>query len=422
MMGLIEFFVTIGYSITLMYMLLDCEVKRKKDIYIMGLFVAIFLVFDGFVWVSLGYESLMILYPVFVHVPLFIVFWFVSKYKGIKLFFVLLTVIVLSSPPILIGHIVSTFFGYDDVILNVVCISLYLPITFIVYKYFRPLFHYMLGNIKKGWVAFCLIPLSYNAFNYLIGRYDIEFVRDEPLLWIDTLVAVLIIAAYVLLLRFFKQTREQLIMENEQNILTMQVSALQARYETIKQSEEKTIIYHHDLRHHLHLINGYLSNNNLAGIKKYITEIEKSIDDTVTIKYCNNNAVNLILSPYINMAKNQNIMVESHVYIPNNCEVYDMDLCIILSNAIENAINACMKIKDINNRRINIICKSKNDKLFIQVTNNFTGEVKFAEDMPISEEENHGFGTKIIAATVKKYGGLFSFTAENGVFKASVIL
>ena len=41
MMDLIEFFVTIGYSITLMYMLLDCEVKRKKDIYMMGLLVAI---------------------------------------------------------------------------------------------------------------------------------------------------------------------------------------------------------------------------------------------------------------------------------------------------------------------------------------------------------------------------------------------
>ena len=132
MMDLIEFFVTIGYSITLMYMLLDCEVKRKRDIYMTGLSVAIFLAFGGFVWLSMGYESFMILYPVFVHMPLFIVFWFVSKYKGIRLFFVLLTVIVLSSPPILIGHIVSSFFGYNDVILNVVCISLYLPITFIV--------------------------------------------------------------------------------------------------------------------------------------------------------------------------------------------------------------------------------------------------------------------------------------------------
>ncbi|WHH60763.1 GHKL domain-containing protein [Petroclostridium sp. X23] len=67
-------------------------------------------------------------------------------------------------------------------------------------------------------------------------------------------------------------------------------------------------------------------------------------------------------------------------------------------------------------------CKSKNDKLFIQVTNNFSREVKFAEDMPISAEEDHGFGIKSIAATVQKYRGLYSFTADTGVFRARIIL
>jgi len=403
-------------------MLLDFEVKRIKGTYTMGLFMTILLALGGFVWLSLGYQSFMILYPVFVLGPLFIAFWFVSKYKGIKLFFVLLTVIVLSSPPILIGHVVATFFDHNDVIVSGVCLVMYLPITFIVYKYFRPLFLYMLRNTKKGWATFCLIPLSYNAYAFLMGKYDVELVREEELLWLDTSVTLLIIAAYVLILRFFRQTREQLIMQNEQNILAVQVSALQERYETMQELEEKTIIYRHDLRHHLHVINGYLTDSNLAEIKKYITEIEQNIDDAVTIKYCHNNTVNLILSPYINRAKNEKILVESQVYIPKNCQVSDMDLCIILANAIENAINASMNIKEINDRRINISCKSKNDNLFIQVTNNFIGEVKFTEDMPISTEEKHGFGTKSIAATVQKYSGLCSFTAEKGVFKVRVIL
>ncbi|MDF2613276.1 MAG: hypothetical protein K0S71_1062 [Clostridia bacterium] len=422
MMDLIEFFGTLGYSIILMYMLLEFEVKRIKGICMMGLFMTILLISGGFVWFSLGYQSFMILYPVFVLGPLFIAFWFVPKYKGIKLFFVLLTVIVLSSPPILIGYIVSSFFGYNDRILSVVSLVMYLPITFIVYKYFRPLFLYMLRNTKKGWTTFCLIPLSYNVYTFLTGKYDVEIVRDEPLLWVDTSVTILIIAAYVLILRFFRQAREQLIMQNEQNILEVQLSALQERYETMQEAEEKTIIYRHDLHNHLHMINGYLDDNNLTGIKNYITEIEKSIDDTVTTKHCDNDAVNLILSPYINRAKNEKMTVESQISIPKNCGVSDMDLCIILSNAIENAINASMNIKDMNDRRIIISCKSKNDRLFIQVMNHFIHQVKFVEDMPISEEEKHGFGSKSIVATVQKYKGLYAFTAESGVFKMRVIL
>ncbi|PKM86028.1 MAG: GHKL domain-containing protein [Firmicutes bacterium HGW-Firmicutes-12] len=421
-MDLIGFIITIAYSITLMYILLDIEVKRKKGIYLMGLFMIILLVSGGFVWLSLGYESFMILYPVFVQIPLFIGFWFISKYRGAKLVFVLLTVIALYSPPILIGHIVASFFGYNDVIASVVSLVMYLPLTSIVYKYFRPLFLYMLRHTEKGWAVFCLIPLSYNAFTYLIGRYDVALVREVTLLWVDTLVAILIIAAYVLILRLFKQTREQLILQNEQDILAMQVAALEARSEAVKESEKSAIIHRHDLRHHFQLINGYLAEKKLAEIKKYITEIETNLEDTVTIKYCDNHTVNLILSPYIKRATNEKTKVECQVYIPQDCKVSDMDLCIILSSALENAINASRNIKEINDRKISISCKSKNDKLFIQVMNNFSGEVEFVEDMPISAEENQGFGTKSIAATVQKYGGLCSFTAESGVFKVRVIL
>ncbi|SET70171.1 GHKL domain-containing protein [Natronincola peptidivorans] len=422
MMDLMEFIITLGYSITLMCMLLDLEVKRKKGTKMMALVMILFLACGAFVWSSLGYKDFMILYPVFVQVPLFIAFWFFSKYKGIKLLFVLLTVIVLSSPPLLLGHIVSAIFGYNDVIVNVVCIVMYLPMTFIVYKYFRPLFLYMLRNTKKGWVTFCLIPLSYNAFTYLLGRYDVELVREEPIFWLDSLVAILIIAAYVLILRFFKQTREQFVLQNEQNILAMQVSALQERCETMKEAEENTMIYRHDLRHHLNLLNGYLAENKFAEIKKYITEIETNLEDTVTIKFCENTTVNLILSSYINKANHEKIMVEPQVYIPQGCKVSEMDLCIIMANALENAINASRNIKEINDRRISISCKYKNDKLFIQVTNNFSGEVKFAEDIPISAEENHGFGTKSIVAIVQKYSGLYSFSVEDGVFKMRVII
>lgn len=82
----------------------------------------------------------------------------------------------------------------------------------------------------------------------------------------------------------------------------------------------------------------------------------------------------MILSSYINMAKAEGIAVTSQVYIPKPSEVADMDLCIIFANAVENAIKACLTITDANKRIINISCKAKNDKLFIQVTNSFAAK------------------------------------------------
>ena len=58
----------------------------------------------------------------------------------------------------------------------------------------------------------------------------------------------------------------------------------------------------------------------------------------------------------------------------------------------------------------------------IPITNRCTDPVRFVDDRPVSTEENHGRGTKSIAAVVEKYGGVYSFTAEDGVFKTSIIL
>jgi len=73
---------------------------------------------------------------------------------------------------------------------------------------------------------------------------------------------------------------------------------------------------------------------------------------------------------------------------------------------------------------LKILCKTKNDKLFTKITNSFEGTVMLVDEIPIpiSKSKNHGLGTKSIAAIAEKYNGVYSFTAENGIFKTSIIL
>ena len=176
------------------------------------------------------------------------------------------------------------------------------------------------------------------------------------------------------------------------------------------------------MRHHLNLIGTYIADNNEAAAQEYITEVEKTIESTAIEKYCRNYTVNLILSSYIAKARNEQICVATQIDLAEKNAISDMDLCIIFANAIENAVHACRLIPSANDRTINIVCKTKNDKLFIQITNSYTGTVWFDDDMPVSTEENHGLGTKSIAAVAQKYDGVYSFTAADGVFKTSIIL
>jgi len=149
----------------------------------------------------------------------------------------------------------------------------------------------MLRNTDKGWFGFCTIPLSYYALIYFAGMYNVNILRAKSALVIMGLSLILTLAAYVMILRVFKQTREQIALQNEQNLLMTQVAAAQVHFEALEESQEKTIIYRHDMRHHLNLIGTYLADNNKVAAQKYIRKIEKTIEGTAVETYCSNYTV-----------------------------------------------------------------------------------------------------------------------------------
>ncbi|MDF2632332.1 MAG: hypothetical protein K0Q85_928 [Caproiciproducens sp.] len=411
------------FAISVQYILLDCEIKCIRKRYLLGLYAAFVILCDGFVLFQFGYIYFMKLYPLLVNLPILLAFVYLSKFVPIKVFFIILTVIAICTSMTATGIIVSYFFDSSMFVVNLVCYLLYIPIWLVIYKYIRPTFLYMLRNTDtKGWVGFCVVPLSYCVLLYSHGNYNLASVDIGQIIKYLVLYFILAFSAYYMIFRFFRQTREQLTLQSEQNLLINQVAAAQLHFEALEESQEKIILYRHDMRHHLALINSYLADNNKESAQKYIREVEKTIDHAAVEKYCSNYTVNLILSSHIMHARKEEIEVETHIDLPEENAVSDMDLCVIFGNVIENAINACKRIANSGDRFIKIVCKNKQNKLFIQIMNSYEGVLEFDGDMPLSHEENHGLGTKSVAAIAQKYGAVYSFSAEEGVFTTRIIL
>lgn len=419
----IKSLITLIFAISFMYMLLDCDFRSKKKLYLSILFGAVILICDVFILVTYGYTHFMKLYPLLIQIPSLLIFICASRFKVIKVLFVHFTLVALTTSLTMVAIILSSFFGSGKALMNTICIILYLPVIYIFYRYLRPYFLYILHNAKNGWIGFCTIPVSYTIIVYLASDYNVDAITIAPKsIIIATLMLALTLSAYYLIFRFFRQIREQLTLQNEQYLLRTQIAAAQTHLEALKESQDKTIIYRHDMRHHLNLISAFLADNNLAATQKYIAEVQNTIASAVVEQYCNNYTVNLILHSYLTKAKYDQIAVETQINIPENNKISDMDLCVIFANALENAINACLRISNTEDRALKIICKNKNDKLYIQITNSYEGSLEFVDDMPISKEKDHGLGTKSIAAVVQKYRGVCSFSAENHMFQSVVIL
>ncbi len=410
------------FALSIQYTLLGCEIKSKSKLYLIWIYSASVLAFDSYFLIVHGYASFMKFYPLLVNFTVFMGFVFVSKFKPLKVLFVNLTVIAIAVSVTTIGLVVSYFFDGNTTVVNLISYVLYLPAWILIYRYLRPSLLYMMENTEKGWLGFCVIPLTYCMLVYSVSLYNLDAIVIGRIIRNVVLFFIMGFSAYYMIFRIFKQSREQIMLQSEQNLLKVQLATAKTHFESLKESQESITIYRHDMHHHLNLIHSYLADNNVDVAQKYVEEVEKRIERSAIEKYSNNYTLNLILSSYIAKAKEEQIRVESKIELLENNPVSDMDLCIIFANAIENATNACKKIPDPKKRFIKITAKVENGKSQIQITNTFMGSVDFLNDMPVSTRENHGIGTKSIAAVVNKYAGIYSFAAEKEIFKMSIIV
>lgn len=420
MLFLLNFLSVFLYGFFIMFYFLNIKFDTKNRITIAA-YVAIAILLQIVLFLLGGKQFVEKVYPLAFHLPLLIFCWKYFNKRFDSSLFALCFTYILTTPRKWIGDLFALALHNNSNASLIIQIIITLPLLIIIYRYLRPYINKLLVYSDEKIRILLIIPFIYYVIAYLTTVYT-QLLYTSKIVVVGILTIGLTLTFFYYFVVYFNEMEKRFHITTEQNILSVQLNDLHARTELLKHSEENAIIQRHNLRHHLQLINGYLATNQIPEAQSYILEIENNMYHEVVVQYCENNAVNLILSSYITMAKNENISVQSHVILPNSCEVADMDLCIILANAIENAINACRNIKSKNDRFINIDCNIKNNKHFIQVTNSYIDAITFEKGLPITNRENHGFGTKSIVAIVHKYHGIFSFTAEEGIFKMNIII
>ena len=108
--------------------------------------------------------------------------------------------------------------------------------------------------------------------------------------------------------------------------------------------------------------------------------------------------------------------------VPNDLSVPPVDLCVIIANEMENATHTCLVIPSAEKPIIKVNAYTKMGRLFLEITNPYYGEVKMENEIPVTNNNGHGVGTKSIVMTVEKFGGIWSFKAKDGIFVIQVVL
>ena len=212
--------------------------------------------------------------------------------------------------------------------------------------------------------------------------------------------------------------------ENEKLVFDMNLLenslAEQKKYNTmITRNEEITRKQRHDLRHQLVVIKELAGDTNPT-LTEYLDSLIHSIPHAPK-KYCENKAVNSIISHYGAICANESISLETKLNVPESEDsVLDNDLCLVFGNLIENAIEACRRL-DNDGCFIRLSADIRYKTLIITMDNSFDGHFKIRDGKYLSSKRNDfGIGLSSIQSVAQKYGGDTEFVAKNGVFQSSL--
>lgn len=180
--------------------------------------------------------------------------------------------------------------------------------------------------------------------------------------------------------------------------------------------------WRHDYHNHMQSVKAYLAMNSPEEARAYLDALEQDLDDINLLFNTGNINADAILNSKISLAIKKGIKVDYKATVPKALTVSDIDLCVVIGNLIDNAVEACEKVAS-ENRFIRLYIGTLQKQLYLSVSN-ATNEVvrKFDEQYISTKRGNHGHGLKRINKIVDKYGGFINRKNEPGVFVTEIML
>jgi sensor histidine kinase regulating citrate/malate metabolism len=177
----------------------------------------------------------------------------------------------------------------------------------------------------------------------------------------------------------------------------------------------------HDRRHFNNVLLGLLEQGE-TGEAVALLQNQNQVVPKIGKVYCENPAINAAVCHYEGLAKQADIPAEITLDIPSNLSVDALEFSMVVSNLMENAIQACGILPKNQTPFLRFTCKNVG-RLLMEIENPcIEGTTLDENGYPYANEEGHGIGSKSVAAFVKKYGGELLYKIENGVFRVRLLV
>ena len=316
---------------------------------------------------------------------------------GLALYEAIIKKVQITFMHVIVSIVILTLTGYS------VYLCPYMIVVWILLCFIWNHYHFL----KEERIFSTIIILLYLGILFLGVYYD-GFIAGG-------IAALIFILLEYLLQRIMKREEDKTIIY-QNKLMKQQMDEIENIYMTMRG-------WRHDYHNHLQSLKGYLSLNKVEQMKDYLNELETDLDSIDTLYHSGNLQLDSILNAKLAIAEKGQIRIHCDASIPPQLHVSDLDLCVILGNLLDNAIESCRKIKDPDERFIRVYIGILKKQLYISITNATSETVKQRTDHYFTTKRgDHGHGLKRVDQVVKKYDGYLNRQNEPGVFATEIVL
>ena len=408
-----------GLGMTMLYLFLKSRLPRRKTALIFAGTGLLLMALEVVLTYAFSVDLVVRLYSVAVYLPSFTVAFLLSRYRGWRLLFQLLSAVLFCFLIQHIGGIVFYLSGQRTWVLWLTLLLLTPPMLWLLHRHLCPRMFRALEELRQGWAMICVWLMVYGLIVLFVfpGYVGIDWVATV----VKPMFSLLMVGFYCVLLLLFTSVRRETEARHHAQLTELSLSALRSRMEAVQTLEDAIRIERHDLRHRFYTIAELVTQGKTQEALAFIGAAQTQLEEQKSVHWCRPPILDAVFSLYFSQAQRKNIRVDAHIALADQLPVDEAELAIVFSNVLENAIHACMGLPE---EQREICCKVISyPSLMLECTNPYAGVIRFDEDgLPISSQRGHGIGSHSIAAFCQKHGASYHYTATDGFFSLRVVL
>lgn len=308
-----------------------------------------------------------------------------------------------------------------------------IPLTLITFPFaymfskrlLRPALDYTVSlNI---WRTMWIIPICNTIIHSLTVTPNISgpyFTPGNAFFFVPPLWTLSSFTTYTIILRMIISLSKNAILQETLHLSEIKINAQQKQLDTLQLYIEQSRRSRHDTQHHILAIKGFLEKQDNKGLNDYLDKLAE-LFPAFPANYCENPAINSLLCYYREITEREQIKTSFSIALDSQIPFPDTDLCIILGNFLENAVEACRRMKS-QERYIDLkISMPSRLTLVIITKNSYEGTIQQAQDgtfLSSKEKQRKGIGISSVTNIIEKYNGISRFDYQEPVFKAFLLL